>query len=210
MYNMIDSSIFRYPFYILGHPIEGYEELRWNKKGSLLISNIILFLWFFAVVFAWQDTGFIFNGSRPDKLNILLILSSTIGLFALWAMVNWSLCTLMDGEGRFKDIWVISSYALLPYVLISYIITILSNILVLDEGVFLQYLNIIAVGWSICLLVSGMKVIHQYSLKKTIISLFFTLLGMSVVIILAVLVLSLFMQVYGFFNSIYSEIRFRL
>ena len=37
-------SPLRYLFYIFIHPVTGFEELKYNKKGSLVLANCIM-LW---------------------------------------------------------------------------------------------------------------------------------------------------------------------
>ena len=63
-------------------------------------------------------TGFIFNaGTRLEDLNVLYLLAQSVGLFFLFCVINWALCTLFDGKGRLKGIWIAVTYALMPMVL---------------------------------------------------------------------------------------------
>lgn len=199
----------QYPLYIMFHPFDGYQEMKHNKKFSLGLSCLILFLWFAAEILDWDSTGFIFNWKRPEQLNVYLVMVQTFIVFLLWVVANWALCTLMDGEGRFVEIWVASAYALIPYIITSFIVTIFSNVLVYQEGTFLQYAAIIGQIWSVALLFVGMQEIHQYSVKKTLISMFFTVVGIGIIIFLCVLLFSLFQQLYVFLYTIYSELKFR-
>ena len=54
------------------HPVEGFEDLRWKKQGSIKISMIIVLFLFIAMVVDRQLTGFQFNESLILLLNILL------------------------------------------------------------------------------------------------------------------------------------------
>jgi hypothetical protein len=65
-------------------------------------------------------------------------------------------------------------------------------------------------GWSIILMISAMKAVHQYSIPKTLISILLTLVAMLLILFLAVLLLSLFQQVYVFVYTIYTEIAYRI
>ena len=54
-------SPLRYLFYIFIHPVTGFEELKYNKKGSLVLANCIMLLFFVAnvmnkVVFDWRTS----------------------------------------------------------------------------------------------------------------------------------------------------------
>ena len=195
-----------FPFHILTHPIDGYEELRWTQRGSLVASGVILFLLFLASVAQRQLTGVNFNQNRPEDLNILFTFFSTVVIFALWVLSNWSFCTLLDGEGTFLDIWITSAYALVPYVALTVAVTVLSNFLTLNEGVFLVWLRYIGIGWSLALVTVGLKVTNQYSFGKTLLSMVLTVAGVVLILFLSVLAVSLFQQVYVFFRTIISEL----
>jgi hypothetical protein len=116
----------------------------------------------------------------------------------------------MDGEGRFSEIWIAASYALFPFIVVSLPEAVISNFLAQREGAFLGMMSVIANGWSLIFLIAAMKEIHQFSLKKTIISMLLTVLGMGVIIFLGVLIFSLFQQLFIFLYTVYSEIKFRL
>lgn len=206
----MDKNIYLYPFYLLLHPSVGFEGIKWYKKGSIKVSIAILFVFFVVSIFVRQTTGFIFNFNRPDKLNLFMEFTKTIIPFLLWVVANWSLCTLMDGEGKFSEIWVASSYALWPFVVISIPEAVISNLLTQREGTFLGMMQVIAIGWSLVFFISAMKEIHQFNFKKTIVSMLLTVLGMGVIIFLGVLIFSLFQQLYIFIVTVYSEIKFRL
>lgn len=203
-------SMVRYPFFVLFHPVQGYEDLKYNRKGSLTVSTVILALWFMVTIFDRQMTGFIFNYNRIDKLNILLIFVKTLVVFILWVTANWSLCTLLEGKGKLKDIWITSAYALVPMVIIPAIVTVLSNIITLEEGVFIRYATLIAQVWSAILLLSGMKTIHEYTLKKTVASIGLSAAGMGIIVFLCVLTFSLFQQLFAFASTIWNEVVFKI
>ena len=201
---------FRYIGYILRHPVEGYEEMRYRKNGSVGVSLLILLLWFLGLIFSYQMTGFIFNHNRLETLNIGLLFCSSIVPFLLWVVANWCFCTLLNGEGRIKGIFVFSAYALVPYVAALYVTLLLSNVLTLDEGVFSTWLLLLGALYTAFLLFSAIRVLHQYSGGKTIVSILLTLLGMLIVVFLAALAFSLVRQVVTFVMTIVREYTYRV
>ena len=129
-----------------------------------------------------------------------------VGVFLLWTIVNWAISTLFDGKARTKQIWFFSSVALFPYSISLFIKVILSNVLVSDEGIFLSWIVYIGIAWSVFLLCVALMIIHDYSFGKVILSSIFSIIGIIVIAFIAVLVFSLFQQIYGFFQDIVSEI----
>ena len=133
----------------------------------------------------------------------------TAGLFVLFVVANWAVCTLLDGKGTFKDIISTAAYSLIPYLVTQIIKIPLTNVLVPSESVFIELITIIGLLWSIALLLVGMLTIHEFSFGKTVWSLILTLAGMVAMVFLAVLLFSLMRQVYSFVASVWKEIEFR-
>lgn len=204
-----NMSIYQYPSYILRHPVDGFNELKNNNKYSLSIANIILILWVLLTVLNWGYIDFDFKTKFSD-VSLPQVMMTTILIFSVTIISNWCFTTLMDGKGRFTEIWISCAYALLPYIILGYIRIILSFVLVHDEGVFLSYINIAGVLWSTFLFFLGLSVVHDYSVKKTIASVFLTIMGDVIVLFFMVLISGLITQIYSFVMTVYSEITFRM
>ncbi len=192
------------------HPFEGFEDLRWKKGGTLKYTVIIIAALFLALIANDRWCGFQFR-PLPDALfSVVPYLMRSVVYFLAWVVGNWAVCTLLDGEGTMKNICIYSSYALIPYIVSTFINVILSHILVQEEGVFFAAVYYIGLIWSGVLLFSAVKAVHQYSITKTAAAVLLTLFAMLVILFLAVLFLSLFQKVYVFFYSLYTEILYRI
>lgn len=207
---MMDLTAPQWVKHAVTHPLEGFEDMRWKKAGSLKITAGIVLLWFVAAIFRERLYGFQFY-TVPDKLfNIVPFIVQTVVLFLTWVVGNWAVCTLLDGEGTMRNIAVYSAYALIPYVASIYIEVFLSHILIRDEYVFIQAVSIIGTLWSAVLLFSAVKSVHQYSPGKTVLAILLTVAAMLIILFLLVLLLSLFQQVYVFGYSVLTELIYRL
>lgn len=194
----------------LVHPVGGFDDYRERRFFPLLPSLIVLALFFFARVAQQQLTGFIFNWDNPQEMNIWFILLETIGLFVIWVGCNWAVSTLLDGKGRFREIWVVSAVALIPYVAGVYLEVLMSNLLLEDEGTFMTWVVAVGMLYSVLLMFGALSVIHEYTIGKVLWSCLLTLAFMVIILFVCVLLFSLFQQVIGFFEDLYTEIRFRL
>ncbi|MBQ8877687.1 MAG: YIP1 family protein, partial [Lachnospiraceae bacterium] len=56
----------------------------------------------------------------------------------------------------------------------------------------------------------GIMQVHNYTLGKTLITIFLTFIAMFIIIFIVLLFVDLINQVYGFFFSIYQELIFRM
>ena len=192
------------------HPVEGFEDLRWKKQGSMKIALVIVFLLFVNMVADRQLTGFQFNTAYVKVFNVVPLLVQSVVYFFTWVIANWALCTLFDGEGTLKKICIYSAYALVPYIVCSFISIFISNFIVEDERIWMTAIYYLGLIWSVVLMIQAMKAAHQYSFTKTIVSMIFTIVARLLILFLAILLLSLFQQVYVFGYSIYTEIAYRI
>ncbi len=210
MDSMYNFSTLGWVAHVCFHPTEGFEDLRWKKKGSVKLSLFIVLLLFIAMVANNRMRGFQFNTYYVKVFNVVPVIVQSVVYFAAWVIGNWCVCTLLDGEGTLKRICIFSAYALVPYILCTYAAVFLSNFLILDEAIWPDFFMYLGLGWSVVLMISAMKAAHQYSMAKTIGSILLTLVAMLLILFLAILLLSLFQQVYVFVYTLYTEIMYRV
>ena len=145
--NYAQMSKARYLFYLLVHPVTAFEEMKFNKKGSVKYATLLLALFYVCSVVSQVGTGYLFKDKNLEDVNIFGILAGTVGLVIVWCVANWMLCTLLDGKGRFSEIWVATCYSLLPYVLFSIPMTVLSHFLTNNEAMFYQAAMTLITVW---------------------------------------------------------------
>ena len=191
------------------HPFEGFEDMRWKKSGSLKIAMLIVLLLFLGEIAYGRLYGFQFYISYDKTFNIIPYIVRSFVFFGAWTVGNWSVYTLLDGEGTLRNICIYSAYALIPYIVQLYVNVMLSHILVRDESVFMQVIELIGTCWTVILLFSAVKSVHQYSLKKTVFAVILTIVAMLIMLFLLVLFMSLIQQVYIFISTVYTELSYR-
>jgi hypothetical protein len=128
------------------HPVEGFEDLRWKKQGSMKISMLIVLFLFIAMVVDRQLTGFQFNDSYVKVFNVVPLIVQSVVYFFTWVLGNWAICTLLDGEGTLKKICIYSAYSLVPYIVCTFIAVIFSNVLVQDESIWITAIQYLGIG----------------------------------------------------------------
>lgn len=176
----------------------------------MLYATIVILVWFVGAILHKNAYGFQFYASSDKLFSIVPYIVQTIALFLVWVVGNWSICTLLDGEGTMKKIYIYSTYALILYVVSLYIETLLSHLLVQDESIFITCVSVIGIFWSVVLMFNAIKAVHQYLIAKTIVAVILTFVAMIIILILLVLLVALFQQVYVFVSSVYTEIIYRL
>lgn len=200
----------KYAFHVIVHPADGFWDLKHEGRGNVLSASTILIMVIITYIAMRQYTGFVFNYNDPRQLNIYLELASVLLPFLLWCAVNLGLTSLMEGKGNFRDIYIATAYALTPLILINIPLILLSNVIILEEGAFYYVAGAIAVVWTGFLLIIGTQITHEYETGKNLITNLLTVVGMQVVIFIGLLFLSVLAQLYGFLDTVYTEIAFRI
>lgn len=200
----------RYFGHAMRHPLDGYEDIRWNKGGSAIIGCACIALAGLSLLLRIQYTGFRFNTYAAETVNLPIIFVGAVGIILLFTVSNWSLCVLFDSEAYYKDIFVCTSYSLVPFAVSILLTTWMSYGLCTDESMILSVISTVGVLWSFVLLFFGMKEMHQYSAGKTIWSLLLTLVGILLLLFLLFMISSLFQQMVSFVRTLTSELFYRM
>jgi hypothetical protein len=203
------KELLLFPFHLIVRPFAGFWDLKYEARGNWKIAGLIVLLVFIGFVVQNQYGGFIVNSANPEQFNSLVQLRNVLLPFFLWCVANWSLTTLMDGEGKFSEICIATAYATLPLALILIPNTILSNWITREESAFYFFFNSVAFFWFLFLLFVGTMTVHQYTVTKTLVTILLTLVGMGFLLFLGLLFFSLIQQMYSFVFTIYQEIVFR-
>lgn len=207
---MMDLTQKQWVKHTVFHPFEGFEDLRWKKAGSVLFASIVIVLWFVGAVLYDNFYGQQFMMSSVRLFSVVPYIVQTIVLFLTWVVGNWSICTLLEGEGTMKKIYIYSAYAMIPYVVQLYLQVIMSHFLTRDEAIFITTVSVIGTIWSVVLMFMAIKAVHQYTVSKTIFAMVLTVVAMLLILVLLVLLVALFQQVYVFGTSVYTEISYRM
>lgn len=198
-----------YIFYTLMHPSDGYADLRYNGKYSLLSANVIVLWWFFVSCLNFNYNGYIFNENNVNDFNIWVILLSTVGVIFLFTLSSVLLSSFFEGKGKFGEIWIGLSYALVPHVVWLTAELILTNVLVAEEGAFLVFFRIFFAAWTLFLCFISLIEIHQYSFSKAVASTICSVIGVLIVVFLVFLMFNLTAQIVDFFKTIFNELNYR-
>ena len=201
---------FKFAFYCMTHPLDGYWDLTHEKRGSLAVANTILILTLVARIASLQFTSFIFNQVYWPEVNIFLYLGSIVFPLALWVVGNWALTTLFDGKARLPQIYVATCYAMLPYPLFQFPLIIFSNMVTVNEAEFYTLINTIVLVFCAIYIVVAMMQIHEYTMSKTILFTAFSIFAMLVIVFILLLFFSIISQGVAYFVSIVREILFRI
>ncbi len=200
----------QYLRYTLTHPMDGYYWIRHQELGSVPVAILLVVVFAFCFSSNRLLASFVVNDIDPRSVDSLYELIGILAAYLLLCVSNWSVTCLMDGEGRLKDIAIAIGYATVPISLSLVLGTVVSQFIAADEEAL--YFMILAVGiaYGVLMMLIGIMQVHNYTLGKTLITLFITLVALLIILFLLLLLGNLLGMVYNFFHSIYTELIFRV
>ena len=193
----------------VAHPVESFRLIKEKGEGSVIISVVILVL--FYVITVLNDTlgGFAFTVFDSESYNAIYVFLSTVGLIVLWTVSNWLVCTLAGGIGKMKEIFIVTCYSLSPILFAKTVRLILTHILVPSEGAFLDIFVVICTAYAAFMLIIGIMRIHDYEFGRFLGTTIFTVIGMLIIVFLLFLVFLISQQLFAWLKTLYIELRYR-
>ena len=198
------------PFLMVTHPAETMEDLKYKKNGSTVYATLLLLAFTVSAIIQEVATGFIYTTLRIKDFNIVTVLCTSGLMVLLFVVANWALCTLLNGEGRLVDIYVMTCYNLTPLIAFNLVSTFLSRFLVSSEYTFVTIAGTCCTIWFVVLMFYGAMTIHNYKFWATLLNLIASLIAMAVIFFLIFLFVVLVQQLYVFVLTIYTECRMRI
>lgn len=194
---------------MLRNPYDACYGIKREKRAGWLSAFIMLAAFFVLYVLNKYFAGFLFK-TMPDGyyelINDFLIIG---GAFLLLTICCYLVCTITDGEARFRDIFISAAYALIPMIVFLPIKLVLTNVLTYNEEFFITLIDVVSIGWTALLIVLMLMYQNDYTLKQTFKTIFLTLFCVLVVVALIVVLYMLISQLVDFIVSIYGEVVYR-
>lgn len=197
-----------YGFYVIFHPFDGFYDLKHEKRGSVRASLVFIALTILSFFYQGIGQGYVVNPTGATSTLWSQAISVLVPLF-LFILANWCLTTLFEGEGSFKDIFIATSYSLLPLILFIAPATMASNWVSLSEVQLVDLLVSIAFVWTVMLLFFGTMITHDYPLFKNLITIVGTIVAMAFIVFLVLLFGMLLSKLLSLASNIIIEIRYR-
>ena len=194
---------------MLKNPYDACYGIKREKRASWLSAIILLCAFFVLNVANKYFAGFLFKMMPDGYFELLNDFLITFGAFLLLTICCYLVCTITDGEARFKDIFISAAYALIPMIIFLPIKLVLTNVLTFNEQFFITLIDVVAIGWTALLIILMLMYQNDYTLKQTFKTIFLTLFCVLVVVALIVVLYMLISQLVDFIVSIYGEVVYR-
>lgn len=198
-----------YGFYVIFHPFDGFYDLKHEHRGSVRASLVFIAVAVLTFFYQGVGQGYVLNPTGKVTTIMTQLISVAVPLI-LFVLANWCLTTLFDGEGSFKDIFIATSYSLLPLPLLIIPTTIVSNWVSSSEASIITFIGTVAFIWVGILLFFGTMVTHDYSMFKNFIIILCTIVAMAVIVFIVLLFSMLLSKLVSLVTNLITEIQYRV
>lgn len=193
---------------ILFHPVDGFEELQKNKN---LMSAFVLILMTLCVrIVTIYMTSFHITSLQPKYADLNLELIRFVVPLLSGVIACYLITAIMDGEAYFSQILTAMSYALIPYIVFAIPLAAISLVLSRGEIGLYHSINLLIWLWVALLIFIQLKVLNDYTFKKSVGVLLLTIFAFIIFWGTVGLVFALTNHVLQFVREVAVEIRYLL
>lgn len=188
------------------HPMDCYYEIRKDRQGSVTTATII-YIVFFIVFMAYQTSkGFIYQQKSVEDLDIGAIVLGFFLMLGLFIICNYLDTSIHDGNGSFRQIYMVPAYGLLPAIAAVLLVTVVSYGLTYNESFLLTVILMVGIVWSTAVIFVGLQTVHEYEFKQTIRSLIMTIVFMIIIAVIGIILSIMWDSLYRFLESVVKEL----
>ena len=197
-------------FDMMKHPLDNFYDLKVGTKGSVISAVIIYIAVTFVFCLDMLFRGYLFAPENLSSLSLLPVLLMLVVPLMLFVVGNSMVASINDGEGSFKNIFVITAYSLSPYLLITPFVVIASYGVTFNESFILDLIWFVGVAWSAVLLFIGIMRTHDYNVGETVKNILITLFFMLMAVVAAAIMYVMWNTLISFISSVFVEVDFRV
>ena len=199
-----------YTRYFMKHPFDGSYGIAREGRASWASATVILVIFIIEFVVNKYLCGFLQKTIREGRFEIFSDIGTILLVMIALTACNYLVCTINDGEATIKKIYTYFNYSLVPYIMITPVIFILSHVLTQNEQFLITLCRIVMIGWVIVLGVIAIKEVNDYTPAETFKVICLTAFTILIMALLIFIVYVLWAQVFQFISSIFGEVVYRL
>ncbi len=141
--------------------------------------------------------------------NMLWECSKIVVPVLTWTIASYAITTIIDGETLLSEAALAISYSMMPLVVFSVPLTLLSRVLEASQGGLYYGLSAAVYGWILLLMVINLKELNHYSGKKTLVIILLSLFTFAIIWATVALFFSISMQFITFVKEVLVEARYK-
>lgn len=196
----------KHVFYILRHPIDGFDDVRFRNMGGYISALIVLVVTMSVALGRIYLTSFTFHPVQPGSTNVMSIILMSVLVWISWVICHYLIGSIRQGQARFRDIFVGSAYSLFPVALLGLPLALLSNIMTLSESSIYIAIVYFMILWCAALMFWMIMTLQNYSVGETIVTILLTIFSMIILWVIILIIVGLSSETIEFLITVYREV----
>ncbi len=196
----------------LFHPVvvTEYIKKQRDKRKNWIPVAVLLLLALAVRILSIYLTHYPLASVSVRKANLLLECGKLFVPVITWVLASYAMTTILDGETLFFETALFSAYALVPYIMFTPILTLLSHLMDINQLGLYTTLEIIILGWVVLLMVLALKEMNGYSMGKTVLLIFLSLFTMIMIWAMVILLYTISSQFVTMVREMFYEVIYRV
>jgi len=200
------SAELRYSLKVMKHPIDTFYMATRGRMGSISSAMILFVLFILVMIGERAFTNFVFDLEGIRGVSLFSVLITSVLPVVLWVTGNYLVGAITKGQGTFKGIIISTVYALMPLILLTIPLALVSNVLTQAEESIYWIGRAVLYMWTGLLLFIQVKEIHGYEMGETVRNILWILFVAAMTVVGVVVVGGILFQAYNFLNEFFREL----
>lgn len=188
------------------HPMDCYYEIRKERQGSVATATVIYVVFFIVFMLYQTCKGFIYQQVSVEDMDIGAIVLGFFLMLGLFIVCNYLDTSIHDGNGSFRQIYMVPAYGLIPAIVAIAAVTAVSYGLTYNESFLLTVILMVGIIWSVVTIFVGLQTVHEYEFGETVRSLIMTLVFMIIIAVIGIILSIMWDSLYRFLESVVKEL----
>lgn len=188
------------------HPIDCFDIIKRerNKFNPLpvavlyLLAVLVNYIYIFIVHFPISE-------KKAVDANIALEFAMVAVPLFTFTVASYAVTAIINGESRFTELLTAYAYALTPYIVLTPVLGIVSNLLSFEQAGVYFFFKYVSLLWVIILIFIALKYLNDYTLWQTVGIVLLAVIMTVIVWAVILLLFSLTLQLVSFFTDLYRE-----
>ncbi len=142
----------------------------------------------------------------PANTNLLLECAMILIPLATLSAAQYAVTAIFSGESKGGEIWILSALSMMPYILLSTPIALVSNLLGLGESGLYSVMTVIMWLWVLVLMLRCLKNSNTYTFGRMLLVAVITVCTMLLIWAVVILMIAFGSQFVDFIKGVVSEI----
>lgn len=192
----------------LFHPSDAFVIIKRRYRSMSVLPAVMIFV--LMVVVRYLSILLTHEPLQPMDISdtdLLLQIAVLVVPPLTYVVSAYGVTSVMQGETEFKCYFISTAYCFVPYLLISPLNILLSQVLTLQEAGLYNGLVLIMNTWTILLLFAALLQMNNYSFGKTILVALLSVIGIVLIWIVLVLAFAFVFQIVMFIRELLQELQ---